>query len=85
MHLFLKNNTKIERFFGWLVFDPIKHVKYGVFIFKVVSHFTLHLLGTNSRIGTCNNQESKKCEMVLWEKNLTIFLGVGATGGHTTI
>ncbi len=53
MHLFLKNNIKIERFFGYLILDPIKHVKYGIFIFKVVSHFTLHLLGTNSRIGTC--------------------------------
>ncbi len=43
MHLFLKNNIKIEGFFVWLVLDPIKPVKYRVFIFKIVSHFTLHL------------------------------------------
>jgi hypothetical protein len=34
MHLFLKNNIKIKSLLVWLILDPIKLVKYGVFIFK---------------------------------------------------
>jgi hypothetical protein len=47
MHLFLKNNIKIEGFFVWLIFYPVKTYQLwnmgDVFIFKAMSHFTLHL------------------------------------------
>jgi hypothetical protein len=47
MHLILKNDIKIERFYVWLVLNPIKIYQIwnmnDVFILKVVNHFTLHL------------------------------------------
>jgi hypothetical protein len=57
MHLFLSNNIKIEGFLVWLVLDPIKFVKYGVFVLKVMSHFTLHQQGIlASYFDTPNNK-----------------------------